>query len=105
MITNKVEFGIALSRARKNAGMTLTQAAKTAGIAVTAFGRYERGESEPAVTMAAKLAKAVDTSLGELMQAQAAMQMQNKELQQVMAIIQQWPKKKIVALGEVIKPS
>lgn len=61
-------FGENLRRLRREKGMTQGDLAKTVAVWFTAISNIERGESEPSLELAAKLAAALGVTVDELMQ-------------------------------------
>lgn len=55
-----------LRERRKELGLTQLQVAQAVGIAESAYQRYELGNSEPLVTTAIRLARALDTSVEKI---------------------------------------
>ena len=62
-------FGQTIARLRRYAGLTQEELAHRARIHPTYVSQIERGLKSPTVTVILRLAKALDVSLGELMQA------------------------------------
>ena len=61
-----VDFGNRLAAARKERSLSQDEVGRRAGVRGTIVGRYERAEATPSVSIAARLARAVDTSLDYL---------------------------------------
>jgi transcriptional regulator with XRE-family HTH domain len=59
-------FGERLRELRVAKGMNQTELADAAGVSQNGLSQWERGEREPSLAMAAKLAAALDVSLDEL---------------------------------------
>lgn len=55
-----------LRERRKELGLTQLQVANSVGLAESAYQRYERGCSEPLVTTAIRLAKALNTTVEKI---------------------------------------
>lgn len=60
------DFGNRLAAARKARSLSQDEVGKRAGVRGTMVGRYERAEASPSVAIAARLARAVGTSLDYL---------------------------------------
>jgi transcriptional regulator with XRE-family HTH domain len=60
------EFGVRLTQYRKRLQMSITQLATQAGVHYMQISRYEKGESEPSLDTAIRLAKVLQVSLDEL---------------------------------------
>src|SRR5690606_5380747 len=63
MLPGPDDFAALLAPARKALGMTQADVAKAVGVSVRAYQGYERGETEPSASKAAKLTQALN--LGE----------------------------------------
>lgn len=63
-----LELGKAIARIRKDKGLSLENVASAAGLHRTTVSLIERGEREPTVNTAAKIARALDLTLIELIQ-------------------------------------
>lgn len=63
-----IEIGKTIARIRKNKGLSLENVASVAGIHRTTVGLIERGEREPTINTAAKIAGALGLTLIELLQ-------------------------------------
>lgn len=55
-----------LKERREALGLTQRQVAEKIGIAESAYQRYERGVREPSISMALRLAKALNATVEEL---------------------------------------
>lgn len=55
-----------LRERRIELGLTQLQVAQSSGLAESAYQRYERGESEPRVTAAIRLARALNTTVEKI---------------------------------------
>ncbi|MGM0712526.1 helix-turn-helix transcriptional regulator [Brevibacillus parabrevis] len=63
-----IEIGKTIARIRKDKGLSLENVASVAGIHRTTVGLIERGEREPTINTAAKIASALGLTLIELLQ-------------------------------------
>lgn len=61
------DLGHQIQRLRKARGMSQDDLARAAGASRNIIGRYERGESQPSAELAARLAAALDVTVGELL--------------------------------------
>lgn len=55
-----------LRERRKELGLTQLQVAQSSGLAESAYQRYERGDAEPRVTAAIRLARALGTTVDKI---------------------------------------
>lgn len=62
----EADFGRRLADARKARALSQDEVGRRAGLRGAVVGRYERAEARPSVEIAARLARAVDTSLDYL---------------------------------------
>ena len=60
------EFGVRLTQYRERLKMSITQLANEAGVDYMQVSRYEKGQSEPSLSTAIRLAKIFQVSLDEL---------------------------------------
>lgn len=63
----KKKFGLAMARARRERGITQEQLADLAGIARSYCSDVERGVRNPTITIVERIAKALDVSMGDLL--------------------------------------
>ncbi len=59
--------GLQIRTLRKEKGLTLEELAKMSGVSRVAINRYELGDRVPNVTIAVKLAKALDCTVDDLL--------------------------------------
>lgn len=63
----KANLPVNLGYMRRREGLTQTELAERAGVAQTVLSQYERGVRNPSAYVLARLAKALDVTMDELM--------------------------------------
>ncbi|MDE3134748.1 MAG: helix-turn-helix transcriptional regulator [Acidobacteriota bacterium] len=61
-----MSFGTTLRRRRQELGLSQSELSRAAGINVRQLARYEHGQNEPPLTIAAKLADVLNLTLDQL---------------------------------------
>lgn len=61
-----MSFGSTLKRRRQELGLSQSELSRVAGINARQLGRYEQGQNEPSLSVAAKLAGALNLTLDQL---------------------------------------
>lgn len=61
-----MSLGTILRRRRQELGLSQSQLSRAAGINVRQLGRYEHGQNEPSLSIAAKLADVLNLTLDQL---------------------------------------